>query len=39
MFARSSAETFAAQIRALLARPDASGLLPGIRCPALGALW
>ena len=35
MFARSHAEVFAAQIRALLARPDASGLLPGIRCPAL----
>lgn len=35
MFARSPAEVFAAQIRALLARPDASGLLPGIRCPAL----
>jgi pimeloyl-ACP methyl ester carboxylesterase len=35
MFARSSPTVFAAQIRALLARPDASGLLPGIRCPAL----
>ena len=35
MFARSTAEVFAAQIRALLARPDASGLLPGIRCPTL----
>jgi pimeloyl-ACP methyl ester carboxylesterase len=35
MFTRSSAETFAAQIRALIARPDASALLPGIRCPAL----
>jgi pimeloyl-ACP methyl ester carboxylesterase len=35
MFARSSAEVFGAQIRALLERPDASGLLPGIRCPAL----
>jgi pimeloyl-ACP methyl ester carboxylesterase len=35
MFARSSAHVFAAQIRALLARPDASALLPGIRCPAL----
>lgn len=35
MFARSSAVIFAAQIRALLARPDASELLPGIRCPAL----
>jgi len=35
MFARSSADIFGAQIRALLARPDASGLLPGIRCPVL----
>jgi pimeloyl-ACP methyl ester carboxylesterase len=35
MFARSSAEVFAAQIRALLARPDASPLLPRIACPAL----
>jgi pimeloyl-ACP methyl ester carboxylesterase len=35
MFTRSSAETFAAQVRALIARPDASALLPGIRCPAL----
>lgn len=35
MFARSTADVFAAQIRALLARPDASGLLPGIRCPTL----
>lgn len=35
MFARRSAEMFAAQIRALLARPDASGLLAGIRCPTL----
>jgi|SRR5688572_14999419 pimeloyl-ACP methyl ester carboxylesterase len=35
MFTRSSAETFAAQIRALIARPDASALLPGIRCPTL----
>lgn len=35
MFARSTAEVFAAQIRALLARPDASALLPGIRCPTL----
>ena len=35
MMARSSADVFAAQIRALLARPDASGLLAGIRCPAL----
>jgi pimeloyl-ACP methyl ester carboxylesterase len=35
MMARSSAEVFAAQIRALLERPDASDLLPGIRCPTL----
>jgi pimeloyl-ACP methyl ester carboxylesterase len=35
MFARSTAEVFAAQICALLSRPDAGGLLPGIRCPAL----
>jgi pimeloyl-ACP methyl ester carboxylesterase len=35
MFARSSADVFAAQIRALLARPDASELLPRIACPAL----
>lgn len=35
MMARSSAEVFAAQIRALLGRPDASGLLPTIRCPTL----
>jgi pimeloyl-ACP methyl ester carboxylesterase len=35
MFARSSAAVFAAQIAALLARPDASGLLEQIRCPTL----
>jgi pimeloyl-ACP methyl ester carboxylesterase len=35
MFARSSAAVFAAQIRALLARPDASALLAKISCPAL----
>lgn len=35
MFARSSAEVFAAQIRALLARPDAHPLLGEIRCPTL----
>jgi pimeloyl-ACP methyl ester carboxylesterase len=35
MMARSSAEVFAAQIRALLARPDAGALLPAIRCPTL----
>ena len=35
MFARRGADMFAAQIRALLARPDAGGLLAGIRCPTL----
>jgi pimeloyl-ACP methyl ester carboxylesterase len=35
MMARSSPEIFGAQIRALLARPDATGLLEQIRCPAL----
>ena len=35
MFARSSADVFAAQIAALLARPDASALLGQIRCPTL----
>jgi pimeloyl-ACP methyl ester carboxylesterase len=35
MFARSTAAVFAAQVRALLARPDADGLLERIRCPAL----
>jgi pimeloyl-ACP methyl ester carboxylesterase len=35
MFARKTAEIFAAQIHALLSRPDASGLLGGISCPAL----
>lgn len=35
MFARRSAEMFAAQIRALLARPDATRLLADIRCPTL----
>jgi pimeloyl-ACP methyl ester carboxylesterase len=35
MFARSSADVFAAQIRALLARPSADSLLDEIRCPAL----
>jgi pimeloyl-ACP methyl ester carboxylesterase len=35
MFARRDSETFAAQIRALLARPDASALLGTIRCPTL----
>ena len=35
MMARSNAEVFAAQIRALLGRPDASSLLEKIQCPAL----
>lgn len=35
MFERSSADVFAAQIKALLARPDALPLLPGITCPTL----
>lgn len=35
MFARRPPEMFAAQTRALLARPDAAPLLPEIRCPAL----
>jgi pimeloyl-ACP methyl ester carboxylesterase len=35
MLARSSVDVFAAQIRALLARPDASDLLDSIRCPTL----
>ena len=35
MMARSSAAAFAAQIRALLGRPDASALLDAIHCPTL----
>jgi pimeloyl-ACP methyl ester carboxylesterase len=35
MFARSTAEVFAAQIRALIARPDAGGLLAAISVPSL----
>ena len=35
MLARSSAEQYAAQINALLNRPDAGPLLAGIRCPTL----
>jgi pimeloyl-ACP methyl ester carboxylesterase len=35
MLERGSAEQFAAQIKALLGRPDAAPLLPGIQCPAL----
>lgn len=33
MIERKTPELFAAQIRALLARPDATGLLAGIACP------
>jgi pimeloyl-ACP methyl ester carboxylesterase len=35
MIERRDAETFAAQIRALLGRPDAGPQLPSIRCPTL----
>ncbi len=35
MLARSSAEQFAAQIQALLSRPDAAAVLPTIACPTL----
>jgi pimeloyl-ACP methyl ester carboxylesterase len=35
MFERKSPEIYEAQIRALLARPDARPLLPGFRCPTL----
>jgi pimeloyl-ACP methyl ester carboxylesterase len=35
MFERGSADQFAAQIKALLQRPDAAALLPGIACPTL----
>jgi len=35
MFERRTPEVFAAQIRALLNRPDATALLPMISCPAL----
>jgi pimeloyl-ACP methyl ester carboxylesterase len=35
MFQRKTADTFAAQINALLARPDATPLLGAIRCPTL----
>jgi pimeloyl-ACP methyl ester carboxylesterase len=35
MVARSSPAQFAAQIQALLGRPDAAPLLPGIACPTL----
>jgi pimeloyl-ACP methyl ester carboxylesterase len=35
MMGRKSAEIFAAQIKALLERPDAGPVLPTIRCPAM----
>jgi pimeloyl-ACP methyl ester carboxylesterase len=35
MFERFTPDLFEAQIRALLARPDAASLLPAIRCPTL----
>jgi pimeloyl-ACP methyl ester carboxylesterase len=35
MFGRKSAETFRRQVQALLERPDASGVLAGIRVPTL----
>jgi pimeloyl-ACP methyl ester carboxylesterase len=35
MFDRGSAAQYAAQINALLNRPDAAPLLPGIQCPTL----
>lgn len=35
MLARSTTEQFAAQIRALLSRPDATAVLPTISCPTL----
>ncbi len=35
MFERRSVEEFAAQIRALLSRPDAAAVLPRIACPTL----
>lgn len=35
MMSRKTPEIFAAQVRALLARPDASAVLEQIRCPAL----
>lgn len=35
MFDRGSADQYAAQIQALLNRPDAAPLLPGITCPTL----
>ncbi|HLH31612.1 MAG TPA: alpha/beta hydrolase [Terriglobia bacterium] len=35
MFGRKTADTFAAQIKALLERPDATSLLPRIQCPTM----
>lgn len=35
MFERKTPEQFEAQVRALLQRPDAAALLPGISCPTL----
>lgn len=35
MFGRKTPEIFAAQIQALLGRPDATPVLPGIRCPTM----
>ena len=35
MFARKTPAIFEAQIRALLSRPDATGVLKQIQCPAL----
>jgi pimeloyl-ACP methyl ester carboxylesterase len=35
MIERKSPDTFAAQIKALLGRPDATDLLPAIGCPTL----
>jgi pimeloyl-ACP methyl ester carboxylesterase len=35
MFERKTPDQFEAQVRALLQRPDASALLPGIACPTL----
>jgi pimeloyl-ACP methyl ester carboxylesterase len=35
MFERRSADEFAGQVEALLARPDATRLLPAIACPTL----
>lgn len=37
MVCRATPEIFEGQVRALLARPDAAAVLPGIRCPTLVA--